>query len=286
MRDTFEATYGSVAGKNHASFGKNNQDSCCVILSKNAAVAIVSDGCSAEKSSEVGAFLGSRLICNALTDFLNQMGEYEGINLEQEIEKILERVRLDVLAQIRVLVNSMPGNLNQNIEGGFLFTAIGCLVSRYYSAFFSIGDGLIIVNDETLELGPFPGNAPPYFCYPIVDPEKLPEGCAGQCKFRIKKIVETKKVKSVILGTDGLKDVKLAEGKKIPGVDDTVEPLSQFVENDRYFSNPQAIQRRLTMMSRNTQHIDWERGKIAKENGLLPDDTTLVAIRRKKKGGG
>jgi hypothetical protein len=61
--------------------------------------------------------------------------------------------------------------------------------------------------------------------------------------------------------------------------------LSQFWEEDRYFRNPDALRRRLALINSEYTHLDREAGVLIREPGLLPDDTTLVAIRRRLCGG-
>ncbi|MDO8622315.1 MAG: protein phosphatase 2C domain-containing protein, partial [bacterium] len=54
--------------------------------------------------------------------------------------------------------------------------------------------------------------------------------------------------------------------------------IDQFWTDDRYFRNPDMVRRRLTLVNR--EAVRAENGMLARTPGLLPDDTTLVVIRR------
>jgi len=69
----------------------------------------------------------------------------------------------------------------------------------------------------------------------------------------------------IVVGTDGLADVP--------------DP-SVFLE-DRMFANPANVTRALRRMNQPTARIGGDPPRLIKTDGALPDDTTLVAIRRK-----
>jgi hypothetical protein len=74
-------------------------------------------------------------------------------------------------------------------------------------------------------------------------------------------------VDSLLVGTDGVLDLEaLADRCAAPGAG-TVGPLRQFWEDDRFFLNPDMVRRRLTVIGRGP-------------SGPLPDDTTLIVLRR------
>jgi hypothetical protein len=60
---------------------------------------------------------------------------------------------------------------------------------------------------------------------------------------------------------------------------DLVEPMNQFYQ-DKFYTNPDNVRRKLSKINRDRQIIDWENKKINKEKGYLRDDTTLIAIRK------
>jgi len=67
----------------------------------------------------------------------------------------------------------------------------------------------------------------------------------------------------------------------IPGRSEIVGPISQFWGEDRYFENPDGVRRRLALINNEHQTIDWRKQTIERTAGRLPDDTTLIVIRRK-----
>lgn len=281
MHNLFEVAKGSVIGRDHARDGKNNQDSHYVFQDNDITIALVGDGCSSSEFSHIGSYIGLKIIGKTFRDQISEARYYDTQLLNIEIPKILERVRFTALADMRDLIINVGGNFKKTALDAFLFTVVGCVITKIYSIFFSIGDGIIVINGEIMELGPFENNAPPYLGYALLDSEKVKIDPASFC-FVINKIIETEKLESAILGCDGVKDFIASEEKKISGISNLVGPIFQFVKDDRYFSNEYALRRKLAMLNRETQFIDWEKREVHKEGGLLPDDTTVVAIRRRK----
>jgi len=281
MHHLFEVASGSVIGRDHARDGKNNQDSCYVFQDEIVTIALVGDGCSSSELSHVGSYIGLKIIGKTFRDQIGVVRYHDHLLQNIDVPKILENVRLSALADMRDLIINIGGNSKKNVLDAFLFTVSGCVISRFHTFFFSIGDGIIVINGEIMELGPFIDNAPPYFGYALLDPVKVkmdPESF----HFVVNRIIETEKLETAILGCDGARDFIASEGKNIPGKLEKVGSIFQFVENDKYFSNEFALRRRLVMLNREVQHIDWEKREVSKEGGLLPDDTTIVALRRKK----
>jgi protein phosphatase 2C-like protein len=239
----FEIAGGSVAGRAHAAAGRNNQDAFCWALDADGLVAVVCDGCSSGPHSEVGAQIGSRLLVQAAARLLRA---------DLEPADLLEQVRQDVLASLRVLARGMcvdAASFSRTVTDHFLFTIVGVLITARGATTFSLGDGLVVVNGERTELGPFPNNQPPYLGYALLP--NAPDRRAG-LGFEIDRSMAAGEVQSLVLGTDG-----------------AVELDSPFWSDDRFFRNPDMVRRRLTVLSRGAR------------GGLLSDDTTLVLIRRK-----
>jgi serine/threonine protein phosphatase PrpC len=156
MQTDFEIAGGSIPGGDHLQrqnllVGKNNQDAWCTHQDPRVTIAIVSDGCGSQARSEVGANVGSQLLRTAL---LRQWSRHAGMaktsGFEKALPLALEATRQDVLAHLRILSQAIAGDgsFSQAICDNFLFTLVGGLVTEYGAAFFTIGDGLIIVNGE------------------------------------------------------------------------------------------------------------------------------------------
>jgi serine/threonine protein phosphatase PrpC len=235
----FDIAGGSVAGRAHAAAGRNNQDAFCWSTSEAGIVAVVCDGCSSEPHSEVGAKVGARLVAHAAARLC-------GAKLGAD--DLLERVRLDVLARLRLLATEMGSETFQRTVAEYLlFTVVGVVVTATSATTFSMGDGLVSMNGTRRILGPFPNNEPPYLGYGL-----LSRGPS----FEIHGSVPTDELERLVLATDGASDFE------------TDEPLETMCDDDRIFRNPDMVRRRLTVMRQR------QRG--------LTDDTTLIFVRRRR----
>jgi hypothetical protein len=278
MLNQFEIASGSVAGRDHQGAGKNNHDAAHWVASEQTVIGVVCDGCGSGKHSEVGSKIGAQLVVEALSRQLTRAG---AVGFHQEfVSEIFERVRQDVLAHIRLLANSMGTSLSQTITDYFLFTLVGFLITKEFSLVFSIGDGLYAINGDVVHLGPFLANTPPYLTYALVG-SSLEESNPDALRFQFTRCFSTEAVKSILVGTDGVGDLERIALERIPGKSERVGPLSQFWEEDRYFTNSDAIRRRLVQINTDSKKPDWAQQRMIKEAGLLADDTTLVVVRKK-----
>jgi hypothetical protein len=266
MSAAFETAAGTVIGRDHALARRNNQDAFCTWDGAEGVIAVVADGCGSGRSSEVGARLGARLVTEALR--------------RQRLaalppERVLERARVDVLEALGRLAASMGGNLDRTVSDYLLFTVIGAVVAEPVAFVFALGDGVAVVNGEA-DVIPATDNRPPYLAYGLTTID------APDSRFQVRRALPAREVDSILLGTDGVLDLMRAEGRRVPGRPELVGPLSQFWEDDRHFRNPASLTRRLTLFNRDVQRLDWESRRVEREHGLLPDDTTLVVLRRKR----
>lgn len=251
---SFELAGGSVAGKAHLVAGRNNQDAFCWASDPDGLVAVVCDGCGSGSHSEVGAQLGARLLVQAARRRLQAVVDGP---------ELLEQVRQEVLANLRPLVLGMAGaSVFRTVADHFLFTIVGVVITARGATTFSLGDGLVTINGDRTELGPFPNNEPPYLGYAL-----LPG--AVDRPFEIHRSMATSDLQSLLLGTDGAIQIDALADRAIPGRAEPVGPLSQFWQDDRVFENADLIRRRLAVINRGPR------------DGLLSDDTTLVVVRRK-----
>lgn len=273
MTGTFETAAGSVAGKDHTVVGKNNHDAFHCLSASDLTVAFVTDGCGSGSHSEIGAKIGVRLLTRALVRQLERRRELlarDRLTIEEDILSfILEPARQDVLAELRLLANAMDESLSNVVAEYFLFTAVGAIITPTWTVVCSIGDGVFAVNGAMTMLGPFPGNEPPYLAYDLL-PFDLHASGAEQLRrssfrFRIGALIPTSEVTSILIGTDGVRDLAEASEVVLPNKAEPIGLISQFWQEDRYFRNPDMVRRRLT---------------LAHRANALPDDTTLVAIRR------
>jgi hypothetical protein len=267
----FQLAGGTVIGRDHRLKAWNNQDGYH-ILRDAYTVAVVTDGCGSGAHSEVGAQLGARLVAQAVLREAVVHGEH---NLHWS------KIRMDLMAALHVLASQMGGNFRETVSDYFLFTVVGVLLAAETATFFAIGDGVIIVNGEVTQLGPFAGNMPPYVGYGLLagwEIDVVPE----EVQFKVLQQVSLRNLDHFMVGSDGLARAEagppglldLADaGAKLPGLATTVDPIDRFWQDDAVFKNPAIVCRRLKLIGR-----DWPVREP--EHGLLADDTTLVVGRR------
>lgn len=262
----FAIASGSVTGRNHRNINlhKNGQDGLAVIRTEQATVAVVTDGCGSSKDSEVGAKLGARLVANTVSDHISDFGEV-----------LWDEVLEDVLQTIDSTARLMGGNYRQTIEDYFLFTIVGVALTDETADFFALGDGVFAVNNNIYQLGPFPGNQPPYAAYGLLAGRLEPDMKAPNLE--VVASCELEALQSFAIGCDGVMDLIAAEHMSLPGMSEQVGNISQFWDDPNYFdpNKPDLLNRRLRLISR-----DWPRKDP--EPGLLPDDTTLIVGRLAK----
>lgn len=274
MTGQFEIAAGSVAGREHWSARKNGHDAHQVIRDDSLTIAIICDGCgdpATSPDSEVGAKLGAALVAATLH---RQLTSFQ----PQSAEGVLERTRQDVLSYLRILALQMGGNLSVVVSRYFLFTTVGAVLSSSGATFFTLGDGIIIVNGEQMTVGPYPDNMPPYLAYGLV-PTSLTQEAPGLLRFQIQRQVPIEELKSFLIGCDGAADLIAASEKQIPGTQEPVGHISQFWETDVFFTTRTGLQKRLNRIASDAMRRQPD-GNVVRCPGLLGDDTTLIVGRR------
>ncbi len=289
----FAVLGGSVIGREHREAGRNNQDCHLVESESDCIVALVADGCSSSKSSEVGARIGVRLTTKAIRFHWRRfVTRTNPADLPKASFPHWERVRQDVLAQLRVVAMGMGDNFGEIVEEFLMFTLVGVLITPWETYFFSIGDGKIVVNEENIPIGPFPGNMPPYIGYGLVE-TSLSRERPELLSFLIHRRLPTTELHSFLIGSDGLDDFERSEGHPIPGQTRPVGPLSQFWYDNGLYQmipnrekmgllehNEDLVRRRLHLVGRDVGKIDPLSRQHTVFHGLLSDDTTLIVGRR------
>ena len=270
MQIPFELAAGSVRGREHLRLGRNNQDAYAILSNEQYTVVVVCDGCGSGQHSEVGAQIGARLTIESLTIALSSQSS-QGNPISSH--ELLEQVRQDLLKQIDNLAQAMGENWLDTLKDYFLFTIVGVVITSKDILVFSLGDGVIIINGQEIDLGSFPGNAPPYLAYGLC-------GNISNHRFRVHSLSSIEQVESILIGTDGVRELMKVAQQQLPGKQELVGSISQFWQEDRYFTNPDQIRRRLSLINRKVTKFDRQTQKFQKTLGLLPDDTSLVVLRR------
>lgn len=280
MDSSFQLAGGSMPGKDHLFdgnllIGKNNHDAYAINQVSGLTVAVVADGCGSHVHSEVGAKIGAGLLsASLLKQWQRHCALAQTKGFAVALPLVLEAARQDLLSHLRVLAQAMTvDSFSQVIYDYFLFTLVGALITDSGSAFFSIGDGLIVVNGSELHLGPFPGNEPPYLSYGLLSTRWKDE----ELRFTVHRVLETRELATFLIGSDGAGDLSRSAELTLPGSKDKIGPLSNFWTADGFFSKT-GIRKRLALIQ--SRYCGIKNGEFISELPRLKDDTTFVVGRR------
>lgn len=272
----FTIAGGSITGADHVRVGQplttNNQDAYHWKHGRNCSFAVVCDGCSSGAQNEVGANLGSRILCNLVVQLADEILEHNpNFIFRKEFWEKVERFFLnDILMVSRMMGNSVSSTVNEF----FLFTVVGVLITPISTYVVYVGDGMYALNGEIFILHPEENNSPTYIGYQLsgttlslTNPDAL--------KIKVHNAFDTGDITSLLIGTDGVLDFIACENKTLPGKTEVVGPLSQFWSENKFFVNPDCVRRRLALVALET----LSSGRMVP--GLLKDDTTLIVMRPK-----
>jgi serine/threonine protein phosphatase PrpC len=253
----FAVTAGSLLGREHARIGKNNQDAVFVESRKELVLAVVCDGCSAGRFSEVGARLAAAWLARHIPTYAANISlERLPVALSKGLGHFLRRLALQLSTQLA----DLPGIVRDYL----LFTFMVAIVTEDRTIIFGLGDGLFSVNGHVTVLEPGEGNAPNYLAYGLI-PDQLtrrPESLVPEIYFS----APSQRLDSILIATDGVADLIAAAGQEL-NRSDLVEGIRPFEKQERYQRNPSLLQKRLNQIS---------------AAGIpLFDDTTIALIRRR-----
>jgi hypothetical protein len=254
VRVVFGVTSGSVIGREHVRLGRNNQDGHAIRVDEQRLAAVVTDGCSSSRFSEVGARLGAAFLASEMLRRL-RAGKPATMDLAYGTTRALVTY-LDTVAK-----NLAPDDAErETLIGEYLLFGFLCLaIDGQRACVFGVGDGVVSLNGEARLLDPGPDNAPSYVGYLIM------QGPSRGASPEMHISTSVDDVETLLIGTDGLldlertPDVPLKDGNRQGGID-------QFEEDPTLLTNAGRLQRRLSLL-----------GEL---NGRMRDDTTVVVVRR------
>lgn len=241
----FVAAAGSTVGARHRHADRPSQDAFALHRFPGGLAAVVADGCGSRPRSELGAALGARMCCRAL--------ELASRRSPSGPELVADALG-SLLTRLGRVLGSLPAATEHEVSDAFLFTLLGAVVTESQAVVFALGDGIVALNGEVHLLDQ--DNAPSYLGYHLLD-RTAP---AARCW-----TLETRALESLLLGSDGLGDLGA---------------LDELWTEPRYVTRPDALRRRLTLASRDAQHIDWEARRVLRQPARLRDDATCVVVRR------
>ena len=243
----------AVSGARHLRASRNGQDAVAVWAGEGVGAVVVCDGCGAGASSEVGARLGAQLVLGALTRRLRA-------GACAADPALWAGVRGEVTAALAGLVDAIsggaaaPASREQVVYDHLLFTVIAAAVAGDRVAVWALGDGAYALGAEVHVLGPFADNQPPYLGYDLLDaPARAHLAIAPATCGR------------VVITTDGIAEVGLAE-------------LDLERELERYLVHPDALRRRLALLARSSERIDWDERRIERAPAALQDDGAVALL--------
>jgi hypothetical protein len=243
------AAAAAVTGAHHRRTGRNGQDAAAawtgIVAGEGAGAVVVCDGCSAGKSSEVGARLGAELVIAAAARELGR---------GTRAPEIWPAVQEHVLGALDRLAAAMPGDRARVVREHLLFTIVAAAYRGDEVAVWAVGDGAYALGDRARVLGPFADNQPPYLAYALLGaaaPEPRPhtELADARCG-------------SVLVATDGPAEVG----------------LDAFGDPGRYLQNPDALRRHLAALARGDERIDWDGRRVERRAAALQDDGAVALL--------
>lgn len=246
---------GSYVGSAHRRVGRNNQDAWAVGAEEGLGVAVVCDGCSAGRASEIGAGLAARWLLAHLPGLWRAHGPHEAaLAVGRGLADLLDRLCGEL----------GPAPTATLAELG-LFTFLAAIVDDERWAVLGLGDGLVGVNGRFTVLEPDADGAPDYIAYrlvpdeellrsPRLDPSVLAEGATAD-------------LDSLVVATDGARRL-LAPDDEVRVDGQAVRPalVERLLDPGPFLKNPSLFEKRLRV--------------LAEGRGLLDDDTTLAVIAR------
>lgn len=183
----------TVAGREHVRVGRNNQDGASARVEGEFAVAVVTDGCSAGRSSEVGARLGAEWLARAALELAQRDGVKPQL-AALACEAVLRRLRM-------LLFGLSAGEKTAFVAEQLLFTCL-CAVSDAANVLvFGIGDGVVAVDGRVRVFDPGEQNAPAYLAYRLLEPVPM------ALEELTPRVHHFGRATRVVLATDGLAPV-------------------------------------------------------------------------------
>jgi hypothetical protein len=237
---TISRAAAAVTGARHVRTARNGQDAAAAWTSGDVGVAVVCDGCGGGASSEVGARLGAQLVLRLVREELARTRPGE----------VWPAVRERLVSELARLVDALGGDRATVIHDHFLFTIVATAWAGDEIAVWALGDGGYVLGDRSRILGPFADNQPPYVGYDLLgapQPAHL-ELADASCGL-------------VMVASDGAAEVG----------------LEQFARRE-LAAHPDALRRRLTVLARGVERIDWEARRIDRAPAPLQDDGAVALL--------
>lgn len=251
----------SLPGSEHQRLNRNNQDGLAIWSGHSGLVAVVTDGCSAGRHSEVGAQLGARFLAAAIGQRLHPA---QKLTHRGWIDSFCDALTRWLESTARMLAPD-PTQREGVIADYLLFTFLAAIVTPRRAAIIGLGDGAWAVNGRVNHIEAGVDNAPPYLAYRLVD--ELRERLNGELQPRVHFADELRNVSSLLVASDGLRDLERCAGQVLRN-GDRAQGVAELVADARLRRNPSLLQKRLQA--------------IAAQSGPLRDDLTMALLSRRE----
>jgi hypothetical protein len=238
------AAAGGVTGRAHRRAERDGQDGHAVVVTERVAAAIVTDGCSSGRASEIGARVGAAWIAALVAERFDDAG----VDREAGARAAAEDVTARLVERLELLARSFDARGAVDpayVAEALLFGFLAAVVTPSVAIVFGVGDGIVVVDGRVSVLDPGPKNAPPYAAYALLGAPIAPKvhfvGAAGS-------------VEVLAVATDGLASL------------DGDGALVEIASDRRYAKNPSLLRKRLVVLS---------------DAGTFSDDATIAVVQRR-----
>ncbi len=248
----------TAPGSTHINPGQpgkiNSQDVYCQLAVPGGHIVVLCDGCGSQPFSGTGADIAAHVIAHAVSQELSRVATIHDLDWSLITDDVLRTLRR--AARVFALNGSAPA-LEQAVVSRFLFTALVIVVVDNVAEVRSCGDGIVIVDDEVLELEIPLVNAPPYLGYLLLENSAYhtDELRHHLGLVHVRSVDLSSLSKGLIVGTDGMKPL-LSEDLHHPAL-----------------AEPRLLQRWLNVQTSECIQAGTFRP------GKCHDDVTLVIIR-------
>ena len=256
LSGSFLAVSGSVTGRDHRRAERDGQDGHAVVITDDVVAAIVTDGCSSGRASEIGARVGAAWLAALIEQAFRGVDEATAARAAAAVVSRTLLDRLEILARSFDPVGHVSA---ARVDAALLFGFLAAVVTPATTIVFGIGDGIVVVDGAITVIDPGPENAPPYLAYALLGGAGGERGGGRDARAglapRIHFAGATAHVEAVGVATDGA----------APLVDAGSPALATIVADSRYARNPSLLRKRLIVLS---------------DAGTFADDTTIAIVRR------
>ena len=259
----FETSAGTTTGNTHYLAHKNNQDGYYLINKDDYIIGVVCDGSSVGMHTEVGAKLFARAIASKV----------------EVMVKSYDQFNIDLLnLKMKTLISNMIMVVDIDEEQDFFrdylaFNVVGFCIAHERVVIFGIGDRVVYINGKYINNNK---NNEGYFAA-----KSIFTGSNGDMMTKIDEF-PANKLKSLLVGSDGVSDLAMRYGSTLPCSKEMVGHVKQFWTDDKYFNYNEITKKlnRANMICCNGGGLETETG-TSRDNGVLPDDTTMIVVRKK-----